>query len=79
MVDAEDEQLYCELGALLNGRSTSDVIPALIVTSARALALEADGDQEKLVLALTKFAQLLAEEALDMLNKDNDGRHVNPH
>ena len=79
MVDAEDEQIYRELGALLDGRPIHDVAPALVVAAARALALEADGDQEKLVLALTKFAQLLAEQALDMLGKDNDGRHINPH
>ena len=79
MFDAE-EPLYRELGALLDRQPIHDVPTALVVAPERALATEADRDADNLVfLALTKFAHLLAEEALDMLNKDNDGRHQLSH
>jgi hypothetical protein len=79
MVETEDERIYRELGALLDGRPVHDVAPVLVVAAARALATEADGDADKLVFLVRKFSNLLAEQALDMLGKDNDGRHINPH
>ena len=79
MVETEDERIYRELGALLDGRSIHDVVPALVVGAARALATEAGGDANKLLSLVRKFSNLVAEQALDMLGKDNDGRHINPH
>ena len=79
MVEAEDEQLYRELGALLDGRPIHDVAPVLVVAAARALATEADGDMDELVSLVRKFSNLLAEQALDMLGKDNDGRQPLSH
>lgn len=79
MVETEDEQLYRELGALLDGRPIYNVAPILVVAAARALATEADGDMDELVSLVMRFSNLLAEQALDMLGKDNDGRHINPH
>ena len=79
MVDADGEPLYRELGALLDGQPIHDVAPVLVIAAARALATEADGDADKLVFLVRKFSNLLAEQALDMLGKDNDGRHINPH
>ena len=79
MADADDEPLYRELGALLDGQPIHDVAPALVIAAARVLATEADGDVNKLVSLVRKFSNLLAEQALDMLGKDNDGRHINPH
>jgi hypothetical protein len=41
-----DEPLLDAVKALVTGKSNEDVIPVLIVASARALALEANGDPE---------------------------------
>jgi hypothetical protein len=79
MADTDYERTYRELGAILDGRPVHDVAPVLVIAAARALATEADGDADKLVFLVTKFSNLLAEQALDMLGKDNDGRHINPH
>ena len=79
MADTDYERTYRELGALLEGRPIHDVAPALVIAAARALATEADGDMDELVSLVRKFSNLLAEEALDMLNKDDDGRQPLSH
>lgn len=79
MADSDYERIYHELGAILEGRPIHDVAPALIIAAARALATQADGDADRLVSLVWKFSNLLAEQAIDMLGKDNDGRHINPH
>ena len=80
MVEAEDEQLYRELGALLDGRPTSDVIPALIIASAPALSRSRPTAMPDKLLARHPPSShlIVAEQAHDMLNMEDDGRHINP-
>lgn len=63
-----EEMLANALGALLAGKPVEQVVPILIVAAARALMLEADGDEAKLARMLNKFDELLADEAFDMMN-----------
>ena len=64
----DEEMLANAFGALLAGKPVEQVVPILIVATARALMLEADGDEAKLGRMLSKFDELLADQAFDMLN-----------
>jgi hypothetical protein len=62
--------LFVEVGRLLDGKPSDDVIPTLITLSARALVQEADGDIDKLSTLLLRFCRLIENEAADMLEGD---------
>lgn len=65
-----DEPLFMAMGRLLDGQPTEDVVPTLIVASARALVDAADGDIDKLSTLLLRFCRLIENEAADMLEGD---------
>ena len=64
------EPLFVEVGTLLDGKPSEDVIPTLITLSARALVQEADGDNNQLSTLLLRFCRLMENEATDMLEGD---------
>ena len=68
MDEADEDELFRTFGELLYGKPIEMVIPILIVAAARALAIEFDGDEDKLSRRLGKFGELLAGEAFDMLH-----------
>jgi hypothetical protein len=64
------EPLFVEVGRLLDGKPSEDVIPTLITLAARALGQEAAGDFDKLSTLLLRFCRLMENEAADMLEGD---------
>lgn len=63
------EEIIKAMGALLDGQPTQEVVPALVVASARALAGEADGNIDTLSTLLLRFCRLVENEAADMVEK----------
>ncbi len=63
------EALMEAIGKVIVGQATDELIPVLIVASARTLALEADGDAARLEALGEKFCRLLQDTAEDMLVK----------
>ena len=61
------EEIIKAMAALLDGQPTEEVVPALIVASARTLAGDAGGDFDKLSTLLLRFCRLVENEAADML------------
>ena len=62
-----EEPLFVEVGRLLDGKPTNEIIPILITITARALSDEANGDIDKLSTLLLRFCRFLENEAADML------------
>ena len=70
-----DNELFYALGDLLEGHPTDEVIPLLIVASARALVEHCGDDVGQLGLDLSKFNDLLLQQVMDMA----DGRKPESH
>jgi hypothetical protein len=64
------QELFVKVGRILEGEMSYDVIPVLIVLSARALAQEANGDSDQLSKRLKKFHTLMTNEAVEMLEEE---------
>lgn len=62
------EQLALDIGRMLDKQSTGDIIPVLIVLSARALLDDAEGDLEAMEARHKKFCELLQKEMMRMLD-----------
>ena len=70
MKEKVDEPLFLKIGPMLNGKEYGDIVPTLIVLAARVLAQAANGDREALRDLVMSFADSLAQEAVEMLERD---------
>ncbi len=64
-----DERMLRALTKVFVGKPIDEIIPVLIVASARALVIEADGDEERLETLGERFCNMMQETAEDMLAK----------
>lgn len=71
--DADEDELFYMVREFLNGKPIEAVVPILIVAAARALSLGADGDEAKLGRLLSRFDELLIDQAFEMLREKRDG------
>ena len=69
--DRNDETMLKKIEKIFHNKTSEEVIPVLIVASARALVLDADGDADKLEALGEKFCALLADTATDMMGKES--------
>ena len=70
MILVEDEALFKAVSKVLTNQPIDEVIPVLVVATARAMVLEADGDRERLQDLGARFCSLLAKTTLDMFDEE---------
>jgi len=67
---SEKDKLFKDVAELFHGKSVTDVIPILVVASARALTLDAGIDMEKLSRNYSRFCDLLRDQITEMVDED---------
>ena len=70
MPTSEKDKLFKDVAELFHGKSVTDVIPILVVASARALTLDAGIDMEKLSRNYSRFCDLLRDQITEMVDED---------